>query len=94
MILDIPLWSGDSDGKQAAEVGEQNFILFCPVCAKPPPFSYQWYFNGLLIPDGYMQNYTIETVTEKDFGNYTCSVNNNVGNNQFPVELVKLSLNK
>ena len=69
----------------------ENISLPCDVYANPEPTSYKWLKNGNVIPGQSSKSLTIHCVRDKDFGNYTCQVANDVGERAFLVSLTPYS---
>lgn len=52
---------------------------FTAIAAGTPPFSYQWFFKGTVIPGATDSTYTIFSAQFSDAGNYSVIVSNSVG---------------
>ncbi|XP_033757992.1 vascular endothelial growth factor receptor 1-like [Pecten maximus] len=73
-------------------LGHHKVVLSCSICANPAPTLVLWYFNDLLISASSRINQsltkvnsvelnatlTINTITENDFGTYTCKAYNSI----------------
>ena len=44
-----------------------------------PILEYSWLFSGDIIPNAYMNTFTIDNVNTTHAGDYTCNVTNNAG---------------
>lgn len=56
------------------QTGDELSIC-CPVSGYPPPVV-TWKTNGTQLQNGEDTKYTITSVEDKDFGNYTCTATN------------------
>jgi len=54
-------------------------LTFTVVAAGAAPLNYQWYRDGVSIPNATGATYTISSAMESDTGNYSCVVTNNCG---------------
>ena len=65
-----------------------NVTLPCDVCANPAPTTYQWSRNGEDIPGAESNSFIIVNSTAEDFGNYTCTVTNDIDAVPFVVDFI------
>jgi hypothetical protein len=56
-----------------------NVANFYVVMSAGTNLVYQWSKNGVNLPGGNASNYTFETTSTDDSGNYTCTVSNGAG---------------
>ena len=68
-----------------------TITLPCDVCANPQPTKYTWSKDGEFIPGADSNSFTIINSTEADFGNYTCTVTNDLDEKSFVVEFTAYS---
>jgi hypothetical protein len=54
-------------------------VSFLVGAAGVPPLSYQWYFNGALLPGETQNTLTLEGITAENVGSYTVMVSNDFG---------------
>lgn len=54
-------------------------LTFTVVATGAAPMNYQWYRDGVSIPNATGATYTINSAMESDTGNYNCIVTNNCG---------------
>lgn len=67
-----------------------SVVLSVPITGVGP-FSYQWYFNGVLISGATSATYSIGSVTAANNGNYSLRVTNAVGFTDFPAGSIAVS---
>jgi hypothetical protein len=60
-------------------VNTGSLVTFSVVAAGTNPLSYQWRKNGVVINGATSSTYTINSVAESDFGDYSCVVSNSYG---------------
>ena len=65
--------------------------LPCDVCANPYPTNYQWSRNGEDINGADGSSFIIMNSTAEDFGNYTCTVTNDIAAVSFVVDFIPYS---
>ena len=86
-----PYWSTGLQGRQLAGVEDQSAVLSCNVETNIA-LSYQWKFEGNLLPGETNRTLHITSVTPENFGNYTCVVSFTVYSpthqSEFPITLV------
>ena len=86
-----PYWSTGLKGRQVAGVEGQSAVLSCSIESNVA-ISYQWTFDGNLLPGKTNRTLHIADVTPEDFGIYTCLVSNTIDSqthqSEFPMTLV------
>ena len=65
----------------------EQVTLQCDVCADPEPTKYTWAKDGVTILEASGSSFVIANVTEEDFGNYTCAVQNDIDTSVFVISL-------
>ena len=91
-FTDAPINERDDYIKVGGGLSE-TVVLPCDVCANPAP-TYQWSRNGEDIPDAESNAFIIMNSTEDDFGNYTCTVTNDIAVVSFIVDFIPYSKSK
>ena len=86
-----PYWPTGLKGLQVAGVEGQLAVLNCNIESNVA-ISYQWTFDGNLLPGKTDRTLHIAVVTQDDFGMYTCivfhTINNQTHQSEFPITLV------
>ena len=65
-----------------------TMILPCDVCANPQPRKYTWSKDGEVILGADSNSFTIINSSEADFGNYTCTVTNDIDEKPFLMDYI------
>ena len=93
VILPLP-WSAPSitSQPQSLTVATGSIATFTVSATGKPTPMYQWYKGNVEITDATSNEYTIQSVTESDYGTYTVTVSNSYGNvTSNPAELLQMA---
>ena len=90
MYLDPPYWTTGLEGRQVGGSVDQTSNLNCNVDSNPPA-TFKWKFEGQPL-SGSSKFLIIPSVSESDFGNYTCkstyTIKGQDYKDEFPITLV------
>ena len=84
VYLDPPFWTTGLDGRQVGGAVGQASNLSCNVDSNPPA-AYKWKFKGQPL-SGSSIFLIIPSVSESDFGKYTCISTNTIKGQDYKVE--------
>ena len=84
IYLDPPYWTTGLEGRQVGGSVGQSSNLSCNVDSNPPA-TYKWKFKGQSL-SGSSKFLIIPSVSESDFGNYTCISTNTIKGQTYKVE--------
>ena len=95
---DAPIAESDQEVRKGSALNK-DVVLEVHTCANPSDQSYEWRFNGTDlrpgIEGGDSSSMTITQVKQEDFGEYTCTVSNEINGDQrstdIKIELLPLS---
>ena len=84
VYLDPPFWTTGLEGRQVGGAVYQTSNLSCNVDSNPPA-TYKWKFKGQSL-SGSSKFLIIPSVSESDFGNYTCKSTYTIKGQDYKVE--------